>query len=294
MKNTINQTYEKLRITGTPELIVHHQSAQGSPKGSIIFVHGICHGAWCFEKFMEYFSEHGYECFALNLRGHGDNTRKGLTFATLSQYMSDVARCINFCSAYMRDKGITEKPFLLGHSMGGAVVQKYMKNHFDEVKGTILFAPATAKRMPWIHTILGIKKENLRIAVIKALGFKVSDEQIARSAFFDNRIKSHEDIRRYNSRLHRESYVILFISLYLPYYSGKYNGNIPILVIGSYADSYFPEESLKRTAEVYGCTQNGTRNQLVILPDLCHDMMLDTDQWEDSANAVLKFMENNK
>lgn len=293
MGNITNQKYEIKTIGNSPELKVRHQSANGSPKGSIIFVHGICHGAWCFENFMDFFSENGYECFALNLRGHGDNNRKGLTFATLSQYESDVKKCVEYCIDYCSKNGIIEKPFLLGHSMGGAVVQKYIKNHFDNIKGLILFASATAKRMPYFKTLFGLRKKNLRTAVLKAWGKEVSDEDIASSAFFDNRIEAMNDIARYNKLLHRESFVITLASLYLPYYKGKYNGNIPILTIGSKIDSYFPEESLIRTANVYDCTEENKEKQCIILDDLCHDMMLDP-KWKKTAQYILKFMENNK
>lgn len=293
MGNTINQKYEKLTISSSPKLIAHHQSAKGSPKGSIVFVHGVCHGAWCFENFMDFFSENGYECFALNLRGHGDNSRKGLTFATLSQYANDVAKCIEYCTVYCNKRGIAEKPFLLGHSMGGAVVQKYIKKHFDKIKGVVLFASATAKRMPYFKTLFGLRKKNLRSSALKAWGIKVSDKDIAGSAFFDNRIKSMDDIAKYNKLLHRESLVITFANLYLPYYKGKYNENIPILTIGSKVDSYFPKESLIKTADVYDCTENNKKKQCIILDNLCHDMMLDPE-WEISAKKVLDFMENNR
>lgn len=293
MRNIINQKYETITISNSPELIVRYQSAECSPKGSIIFIHGICHGAWCFENFMDFFSENGYECFALNLRGHGDNARKGLTFATLSQYVSDVFKCVEYCTVYCSKKGINEKPFLLGHSMGGAVVQKYIKKHFDKVKGAVLLASATAKRMPYFKTLFGLIKKNLRNSALKAWGIKMSDEDIAGSAFFDNRIKSMDDIVKYNKLLHRESIVITLISLYLPYYKGKYNGNIPILIIGSEIDSYFPKKSLIKTANTYGCTEDNKVKQCIILDKLCHDIMLDPE-WEKSAKDVFKFMENNK
>lgn len=284
MRNITNQKYETKTISNSPELKVCHQSANGSLKGSIIFIHGICHGAWCFEKFMDFFSKNGYECFALNLRGHGDNNRKGLTFARLSQYMNDVEKCVDFVVKCLQEKGITEKPFLLGHSMGGAVVQKYIKKYFGEVKGLILFASATAKRMPYFKTLFGLRKKNLRTAALKAWGAKVSDEDIAGAAFFDNRIKSMNDIVRYNKLLHRESLVITFVSLYLPYYKGKYNGNIPIFVIGSDKDTYFPTDSLNTTANFYD-------TKPMILRGLCHDMMLDPE-WEKAAESVLEFIEN--
>ena len=38
----------------------------------ILFVHGMWHGAWCWaEHFLPYFAQHGYDSYALSLRGHG-------------------------------------------------------------------------------------------------------------------------------------------------------------------------------------------------------------------------------
>ena len=84
------------------------------------------------------------------------------------------------------------------------------------------------------------------------------------------------------------------MSLYLPYYIGKYNGDIPIQIIGSDADSYFSSNSLEKTAKVYYCFENETITPLKRLAKLCHDRRLDEKNWRESAKAVLEFMENNK
>ena len=297
MGNITNQKYETKTISNSPELKVQHQCANGSPKGSIIFVHGICHGAWCFEKFMDFFSENGYECFALNLRGHGDNNPKGLTFATLSQYVSDVKKCVEYCIDYCSKNEIKEKPFLLGHSMGGAVVQKYIGEYTNTVKGAILFASATAGGMNFWETIKdGFTHKNLLLANFVGLGFgkRMKIDSIWKSAFFDKRI-SHEKAKIYKEKLCRESIIILFRDLYKEYTNNN-DICIPILVVGSYADSYFKEDSLITTADAYKCSKNDTKKKLEILSDLCHDMMLDEvdEGWKKSAKAVLDFMENNK
>lgn len=71
--------------------------AKGRQKGSIVFVHGVCHGAWCWERFLKYFSEKGYNCFALSLRGHGESKGRGLgkLFYRLSHYVVDVKKLSN-------------------------------------------------------------------------------------------------------------------------------------------------------------------------------------------------------
>jgi Lysophospholipase len=297
MENITNQKYKIETISNSPELKVRYQSASGFPKGSIIFVHGICHGAWCFENFMDFFSENGYECFALNLRGHGDNNRKGLTFATLSQYESDVKECVEYCINYCSKNGVTEKPFLLGHSMGGAVVQKYIGEYTNTVKGAILFASATAGGMDFWKTIKdGFTHKNLFFAILVGLGLskKMKIDSIWESAFFDKRI-GHEKARIYKEKLCRESLIILFHDLYKEYTNNN-DIYIPILVVGSCEDSYFKEESLITTADAYKCSKNDTKKKLEILSNLCHDMMLDEvdEGWKKSVKVVLDFMENNK
>ena len=304
-KTYVKKECSKLTISISPELKVWHQSAETPPKGCIIFVHGICHGAWCFKRFMAFFSENGYECFALNLRGHSENDRSDLKGARLLDYADDVAQCVTYCARYCRENGIDEKPLLLGHSMGGAVVQKYAAKFSDTTKGLILFASATAPRMPRLNTFFSLTKKKMRIAAKKSWGCKTSDAEIAQSAFFDGRITSQEEISMYNTLLHEESFWITFQDLYLPY-AKKNKISTPILIIGSYADSYFSGKSLWKTASFYGCREKrnkrsasridltfNERNQLTILPDLCHDMMLDPE-WEKPAKAVLDFMEKNK
>lgn len=297
MENTTNQKYETKTISNSPDLKIRHQSAESSPKGSIIFVHGICHGAWCFENFMDFFSENGYECFALNLRGHGDNNRKDLKGAHLSDYADDVKKCVEYCTDYCRKKGITEKPFLLGHSMGGAVVQRYIGDHSDKVNGLILFASATANGMDFKQTIKDTFTHwNLFFATLVANNFIkiMTTKAIYKSAFFDERV-SKEKVKIYKRLLHKESKKITFEDLYQQY-TDNYDIDNPVLVIGSKSDSYFPEESLITTADAYKCSKNDTKKKLEILPNLCHDMMLDEvdNGWIKSANAVLDFMENNK
>lgn len=297
MGNITNQKYETKTISNSPELKVQHQCANGSPKGSIIFVHGICHGAWCFENFMDFFSENGYECFALNLRGHGDNPRKDLKDAKLSDYRDDVKTCIDYCIKYLNEREIYEKPFLLGHSMGGAVVQKYIGEYSDTIKGAILFASATAPKMCFLETLITtFFNYHLFFASLVAYGCKKKCI-IDNSAFSTGKDKNGKRIQRVKNTtcfqsLHKEPLRVIFKDLHSKY-TNSYSVNIPILVTGSYADLYFPEKSLKKTAKIYRCSEEDTKRNLEILPDLCHDMMLD-EGWKESAEVVLKFMENNR
>ena len=100
-----------IEITGSPKLIMRYYKSEIKSKDILVFVHGVSHGAWCWENFVEYYTKRGYACFVINLRGHGDdrNNKKG----TLKKYVDDVKKCINRCEEYCKDNKIPySKPYL--------------------------------------------------------------------------------------------------------------------------------------------------------------------------------------
>lgn len=272
-----------------------------NPKGCVVLVHGICHGAWCWENFINFFAEHSYQCYAVSLRGHGNSDgREHLKDFGLSDYVEDVKIAVETCR---EETGM--KPFLIGHSMGGAVVQKYIGEYEDTVQGAILFAPATAPKMTLGDVFP--KNRNLLFATFIAWDccgvfskFGVKREKIVQdAAFFSSKDKRSKitqrvkDASRFGALLQAESKKVtggaIKIGELRKCYTKNYDVHIPVFVIGSYADLYFPEESLMKTADKY--SQNG-KTALVVLERLCHDMMLDDDEWKASAIPVLRFMEN--
>lgn len=292
----MSKNHMSFNLPVNPKLEVFYSQAKNDYKGCILCVHGICHGAWCFENFLTFFSDNGYDCYALSFRGHaGSAGQDKLNEYSLSDYSDDIKKCIEYCKSEKCEYKMKSNPFLLGHSMGGAVVQKYIGEHSNTINGAILFAPATAGGMGLIEQIKPIfcsgLKDGFMILNLINKNKHVPTAVMGKSAFFNNRV-SKEKIEYYNGLLHNESKVA--IKELGKSYTDNYNkDDIPILVIGSYADSYFPEKSLEKTASMYRCTKNDTKRHLEILPDLCHDMMLDPD-WKKSAKAVFNFMENNR
>ena len=120
------------------------------PKGvsravPILFVHGAWHGAWCWEKhFLPHFAEKGYASFALSLRGHGNSERPPhFRWMRIADYVADMAKVVG---------QLPEEPVLVGHSMGGLVVQKYLEEH--TAPAAVLLAPVPVK---------GVLRTTLRI-----------------------------------------------------------------------------------------------------------------------------------
>ena len=104
-------------MTATIEQYTSHglameRAGEGGPK--ILFVHGSSGGSWYWHSFMEYFAARGYECHAINLRGHGPNPNlPDLGRVSLHDYVEDVRGVV-------RELG---QVTLVGHSMGGAIAQ---------------------------------------------------------------------------------------------------------------------------------------------------------------------------
>jgi pimeloyl-ACP methyl ester carboxylesterase len=120
------------------ELIEPESSAAQRPT-PLLFVHGAWHGAWCWQEyFLPYFSRAGFAVYALSLRGHGRSAgRDRLRWARVNDYMRDVESIVGRLPSH---------PVLIGHSMGGAVVQKYLERH--AAPGGVLLASVPPAGIP--------------------------------------------------------------------------------------------------------------------------------------------------
>ena len=88
----------------------------------LLFVHGGWHGAWCWDDhFLDFFADAGYRAVAVSLRGHGTSpTTKPVRRVSMADYIDDVR---------VTAENLGGRPVLIGHSLGGFVVQRYLENH---------------------------------------------------------------------------------------------------------------------------------------------------------------------
>ena len=97
--------------------LISRQPSGKTHRTPLLFVHGAWHAAWCWdEHFLPYFAAHGYEAHAVSLRGHGSSPGpKRLSWVSTADYVADVAATV---------QQFAVPPVIIGHSMGGFVVQK--------------------------------------------------------------------------------------------------------------------------------------------------------------------------
>ena len=117
----------------------------------LLFIHGAWHGAWCWDEyFLSFFADRGYRALAVNLRGHGNSpTQRSLRWCSITDYVEDVA-------SVARD--LPTDLVVIGHSMGGYIVQKYLESHNATAgvllaslppQGALRFVGRLLRRVPW-------------------------------------------------------------------------------------------------------------------------------------------------
>ncbi len=107
--------------SGNLEIIERHPE-KDSGRPPLVFVHGAFTSGECWDEYyLGYFASRGYRSIAISLRGHGKSYGRDILWQFgISDYVNDVASVI---------ESLDRKPVLVGHSMGGLVVQNYLKMH---------------------------------------------------------------------------------------------------------------------------------------------------------------------
>lgn len=255
-----------------------------SNKPPILFVHGAFAGAWCWEEnFLPYFSQNNYPSHALSFRGHGQSAGYETLFInSLSDYLEDLRNTV---------RQFDLPPVLVGHSMGGLVVQNYLEAH--EHLPAVLLA-SVPKTGLWPASVQMFFREPLLFQ--KLLGahmmppmgvgesvFSLSLKDI-RDIFFSENLPP-EALQKHVSQFQPESVVALMELNRINFYPGNGELSSPILVAGAEKDNIITPGFISDMAESYGTRPHIFRN-------IGHTMMLDTG-WKTVADYILKWLETN-
>ena len=163
----------------------------------LLFVHGAFHGGWCWDvNFLDFFAECGFRVLAPSLRGHGlSPVDKPLRLCSISDFVSDVSSIAHT---------LTPHPILVGHSMGGFIVQKYLER--NDAPAAVLLA-STPPRGHLRALLRSIRRHPWRSSKFALTG-RPSDlsgtPSGARELFFGDNAPDHL-VSAINARLQAES-----------------------------------------------------------------------------------------
>ncbi len=284
------------------EIISRTPRTPGVPPGldaPLLFVHGACCGAWVWDEyFLPYFAEQGYRAHALSLRGHGTSEQPDTLHLTgLDAYVEDLDEAV---------RQLGETPVLVGHSLGGVVVQKWLKR--NAAPGAVLMGSGPPHGMLPSSLTMWFRNPGLvmQLALSQAFGPAAMSSHAARKLLFSEGLQVTKS-NRHQARWSAES-LRVGLELYLPRFPNRNRRQAsgpaahahenpvpgtdarytptptptPMLVLGAEKDFFVSPTMVEATARVYGTRAH-------IIPNMAHAMMLEP-RWQLAADHILAWL----
>jgi len=252
-------------------LKVDFQQANPKTKDSdILFVHGMWAGSWMWDNYMKFFSNQGYDCYALNLRGRPDSIPvhdRGKI--SIYDYVADVKAVAE----------MLKKPIIVGHSMGGLLTQKVAELTAPEAVVLIGPAPPAGILMMggWIHFAMGLFY-SIDIVIGNSI---LPNIFFVRHLLMNNMPETlqgsiYDQLVSESSRAAQE---IIFPGVSVD--ASKVT--CPMLVIASRQDQATPFSTIQRIVDKYAC-------DLKTYTTFGHLIIAETG-WEEPAKAISEWLD---
>jgi pimeloyl-ACP methyl ester carboxylesterase len=250
--------------------VIDKGSCSDANPAPLLFVHGSWHGAWCWDAhFLDFFADKGYRALAVSLRGHGKSpTSKPLHTCSIADYVDDVAS--------VADR-LPTRPVVIGHSLGGDVVQKYLESH-QAPAGVLLasFPPQGiaavysrfARRHPWLTAKSAVTGDTMAM---------VGNAAFVREYMFSPGTPESV-ITDCVKRVQQESWRALNVDATFRNLPRPEIVTAPVLVLGAECDGAFTADEVRATARAY-------RTEAEFFPNMGHDMMLEPG-WAAVAERI--------
>jgi pimeloyl-ACP methyl ester carboxylesterase len=238
----------------------------------IVMQHGMWHGAWCWQAWQALLAEWGWESHAHSLPGHGRSPmQRPIRWCTLQYYYE-------FLNHEVRR--MERPPVLMGHSMGGALTQWWLK-HGPALPAAVLVAPWTAHNMQTpalMYTVARLDPIGVLQAYcsLSATPLVRNPRRAAACFISAGAIISPNEL---HARLGPESGLVL-LQYQPPWWTPARREDVkmPLLWLAGGADAVIPERLSRLSAAYYGA-------DYIIAPEAGHDIMLEKS-YTESARSI--------
>ncbi len=245
---------------------------------SYVLVHGAWHGGWCWDDVADGLRARGHDVVAIDLPEHdrpGTTTR---IWATLGHYVEAVAGAV---------AAAPEPPVLVGHSMGGHVVQRFLESGSAARGVLVASVPHRSLRVCGGALAANLRlmrrhpAEVLRASATLDYSSFVADDDLVRELFFTDDTPA-AIVEGCRARLQNESARAILGLVSFARRPEKVT--TPVEVIAGAHDAIFTLDEQRALAAAHGTTPT--------VIDGGHDLMLDTcwpelvDVLDRSAAAV--------
>ncbi len=255
--------------------LLHEAARSPAKRVKLLFIHGICTGAWVWEKnFLPYFAGLGYDSYALSLRGHGKSEgRDTVRTFTLQDFAEDIGWAL---------KEIGSPTVVIGHSLGGGAVQNFVQRG-GHAAGYVLLcsapphglirasAEAFATNPKLVNEMSAVLHKGLDAANLDVIEDGLFSEPPPREV----RRRFAEGVSDIAEAASRQRLG------WIPFAPFPW-GMPKLLVVGGEKDQFMPAADVRLTAIYYGA-------RCVIVPNGAHAIMLDRN-WRDAAQPIADWL----
>lgn len=238
----------------------------------LLFIHGSCGAAWNWdENFLPYFAGKGFSAHAVSLRGHGKSEiPENFNSTSVADYVADVLQII---------ETLPRMPVLIGHSLGGLVVQKLLEKHQAPAGILVCSVPSGGMFEPSLSWQIKNPLLFTKVALKRDINVLFNTPKRARKFLFSEDT-GDEKVAEYAARLGKESFRIAFETIFnLP---KPESVKTPLLIIGAERDEIIPPKFIEKTARAYNA-------DCKILPRLAHALMLERN-WQTAADFMIDWL----
>lgn len=243
----------------------------------LLFVHGSFTDARIWDvNYLPYFARHGYTAHAVSLRGHGlsDGGARLLSWR-LADYVTDLALTV---------ANLPAMPVLIGHSMGGMVVQKFLETR-PAIPGVALLASVPPRGLIWSNLDMALRHPFLfqQVALFSLFGSAFETPELTRRLLFSKDMPLGT-ITDCLGPTQPESLLVAMDMMGMnPLRLEPGAQQLPLLVQGAAEDVFISPAIVRETAGFY-------RTEAQVFPKLAHAMMLDVN-WRNAADSLLSWLD---
>jgi alpha-beta hydrolase superfamily lysophospholipase len=221
-----------------------------TPRATVVLAHGASEHSGRYEHVARAFNERGYSVWALDHRGHGRSSGDRVYIEHFEYLVDDLQGLIDLA----REELPGRKPYLLGHSMGGAVATGYAIRRGSQLAGLILSNPvATVKTAPAaaaVSRVLSRLTPKLGVYAVPAEGVSKDPEEVR---------KYVEDPLNFHGKLPARTVAELGAEVD-SFPDGAARITIPTLIMYSRSDPIVAPEGSEMLAERLGSDDVTLRN----------------------------------
>ncbi len=250
-------------------LLDHRVLSLRKHAGPILFVHGMSAGSWCFENYLRFAADAGWDAWAINLRGRaGSRPVSDLGRVSLADYARDVFDALDKIGPAA----------VVGHSMGGLLAQLAATR--PDVRAAVFIASAPPRGIVVLRWSVLSRVGHYLAPMLASRPFTTRDEDNVALV-----LNGLAPARRgaVLSRFVPESGRVARQLAFAPPAVDAASVRCPTLVVGAATDRITPASVQRKIAKKYGADYIEVEGHAHMLPL--------EDGWEAPLGRILGWLE---